>query len=392
MKTTDTSRHLASDSVGIVTTQYYTFAEKEPMKLVSGKTLGPITLAYETYGTLNETKSNAILIVHALSGTAHAAGFHAPDDPYPGWWDDFTGPGKPFDTDKYFVISSNVIGSCVGSTGPASVNPATGSPYGLTFPVITVRDMVEAQRHLVDHLGIDKLLAVVGGSMGGMQVLDWAICYPDRVFAVIPLAVSHCQSALGIAFNEVARQAIYQDVNWNKGDYYDGKIPQSGLALARMIGHITYLSEQKMHEKFGRRLQEQEFLSYGFQKEFQIESYLHHQGIKFVNRFDANSYLYLTKALDYFDLKADHGNGSLSAAFETAKSDFLMISFSSDWLYPPAGMKEMVNALRSNGINVIYIDIDTDDGHDAFLLPDDTLADTITSFLRREQEKFDAAR
>ena len=390
MKKADPTRHLDPGSVGLVEEQFFTFAEKEPMKLASGKTLGPVTLAYETYGTLNSKKNNAILLVHALSGTAHAAGLHTPEDPYPGWWDNFVGPDKPFDTSKYFIICANVIGSCVGSTGPASINPETGRPYALSFPVITIRDMVEAERHLIDHLGIDKLLAVVGGSMGGMQVLEWAICYPDRLFAAIPLAVSHCQSALGIAFNEVARQAIFQDPNWNDGDYYDDQIPQNGLALARMIGHITYLSEQKMHEKFGRRLQDKEFLSYGFQSDFQVESYLHHQGIKFVNRFDANSYLYLTKALDYFDLKQDHGKATLADVFESAKADFLMISFSSDWLYPPAGMREMVNALRANGRNVVYIDIDSDDGHDAFLLPDDTLADTITNFLRREHEKFDA--
>lgn len=380
--------HPKPGSVGLVETKYFTFAEKEPMTLVSGKTLGPITLAYETYGTLNVNRDNAVLILHALSGTAHAAGLNSPDDQYPGWWDDFTGSGRPFDTDTYFIICINVIGSCVGSTGPASVNPATGKPYGLSFPVITVRDMVEAERYLIDHLGIQKLLAVVGGSMGGMQALEWAICYPDRVFAAIPLAISHCQSALGIAFNEVARQAIFQDPNWNHGDYYDAQIPQNGLALARMIGHITYLSEQKMHEKFGRRLQDKEYLSFGFQSDFQIESYLHHQGIKFVNRFDANSYLYLTKALDYFDLKEDHGKASLADVFESARADFLMISFSSDWLYPSEGMKDMVNALRANGRNVVYIDIDSDDGHDAFLLPNETLADTITSFLRREHEKF----
>jgi homoserine O-acetyltransferase len=389
METIDDTRYLAPDSVGLVETKYYTFAEKEPMVLVSGQTLGPITLAYETYGILNAKMNNAILILHALSGTAHAAGFNTPQDQHPGWWDNFVGPGKPFDTDKYFIVCANVIASCVGSTGPASINPETGKPYALSFPVITVRDMVEAERHLIDHLEITKLLAVVGGSMGGMQALEWAICYPERVFAAIPLAISHCQSALGIAFNEVARQAIYQDPNWNHGDYYDDQIPQNGLALARMIGHITYLSEQKMHEKFGRRLQENEDLSYGFKKEFQIESYLHHQGIKFVNRFDANSYLYLTKALDYFDLKADHKKQNLADVFETARADFLMISFSSDWLYPPAGMREMVNALRANGRNVVYIDIDSDDGHDAFLLSDDTLADTIANFLRREHEKFD---
>lgn len=386
-KKPDNVRYLAPDSVGLVKTEYFTFAEDEPMQLACGKTLGPITLAYETYGTLNKEKSNAILLLHALSGSAHAAGFHSPDDQYPGWWDAFVGPGKPFDTNRYFIICSNVIGSCAGSTGPASINPQTDTPYALSFPVITVGDMVEAQRHLVDHLGIEKLLAVSGGSMGAMQALDWCIRFPERVHSSIILAVSHSQSALGIAFNEVARQAIFQDANWNNGDYYDEQIPDQGLALARMIGHITYLSEQKMHEKFGRKLQDKEILSYGFDSEFQIESYLHHQGIKFVNRFDANSYLYLTKALDYFDLRMDHGEGNLSAAFENVQSDFLMISFSSDWLYPSSGMMDMVNALRANGKKVVYFDIETDDGHDAFLLPNKTLAEAIENYLHQEYRK-----
>ncbi len=389
-KKQDNPPYLAPDSVGLVNTEYFTFAEDEPMPLACGKTLGPITLAYETYGRLNDEKDNAILLLHALSGSAHAAGYHSPEDPYPGWWDAFVGPGKPFDTDKYFIICSNVIGSCVGSTGPASINPQTDAPYALSFPVITIGDMVEAQRHLIDYFGIDKLLAVSGGSMGGMQALDWCIRYPDKVHSSVILAVSHSQSALGIAFNEVARQAIFQDSNWNNGDYYDEQIPDQGLALARMIGHITYLSEEKMCEKFGRRLQNKEMLSYGFDSEFQIESYLHHQGIKFVNRFDANSYLYLTKALDYFDIRMDHGDGYLAAAFENVKSDFLMISFSSDWLYPPTGMRDIVNALRANGKKVGYLDIETDDGHDAFLLPNTTLAGTIENFLRQEHRKLNA--
>ncbi|HEY1406972.1 MAG TPA: homoserine O-acetyltransferase [Spirochaetota bacterium] len=391
-KKPDNTRHLAKDNVGLVKTEFFTFADNEPMLLSSGKTLGPITLAYETYGTLNPAKDNAIILLHALSGSAHAAGFNSPDDPYPGWWDIFVGPGKPFDTDKYFIISSNVIGSCVGSTGPASINPQTGKPYALSFPVITVGDMVEAQRHLIDYFGIDRLLAVCGGSMGAMQALDWGIRYPERVRSAIVLAVSHAQSAVGIAFNEVGRQAIFQDPHWNNGDYYETQFPDQGLSLARMIGHITYLSEQKMHEKFGRRLQDTENLSYGFDSEFQIESYLHHQGMKFVNRFDANSYVYLTKALDYFDLRMDHGNGSLTNAFDKVKSDFLMVSFSSDWLYPPAGMRDMVNALRANGKNVVYIDIDSDDGHDAFLLPNETLADTVSNFLRREHGKINVTK
>jgi homoserine O-acetyltransferase len=391
-KKNENERHLAKDCVGIVKTEYFTFAQDRPMQLACGKTIGPVTIAYETYGTLNARKDNAVLVLHALSGSAHAAGYHTLDDPYPGWWDIFVGPGKPFDTNKYFIISSNVIGSCVGSTGPASINPETGKPYALSFPMITVGDMVEAQRYLIDYFGIDKLLTVTGGSMGAMQALDWGISYPDRVRSAIVLAISHAQSALGIAFNEVGRQAIFQDPNWNNGNYYDEQIPQQGLALARMIAHITYLSEQKMHEKFGRRLQDKEMLSYGFDSEFQIESYLHHQGVKFVNRFDANSYLYLTKALDYFDLRMDHGNGNLTKAFEKVKSDFLMVSFSSDWLYQPAGMRDMVNALRANGKNVVYIDIDSNDGHDAFLLPNETLADTIENFLRREHEKIDVSK
>jgi homoserine O-acetyltransferase/O-succinyltransferase len=391
MENSDKHNHLASDNVGIVKTLYHTIAETKPLQLASGKTLSPVTIAYETYGTLNAAKDNAVLLLHALSGTAHAAGYNSADDPYPGWWDIFVGPGKPYDTDKYFIICSNVIGSCVGSTGPSSVNPETGKPFGLDFPLITIGDMVEAQRHLLDHLGIYRLLSVAGGSMGGMQALDWAIRYPDRLRSAVVLAVSHSQTALGIAFNEVGRQAIFRDPNWNNGNYYNAQIPQSGLSLARMIGHITYLSEKKMHEKFGRRLQDRDELRYDFNYEFQVESYLHHQGIKFVNRFDANSYLYLTKALDYFDLKMDHGRGNLMNAFEHVTSDFLMVSFSSDWLYPSSGMRDMVNALRANGKNVTYIDIDSDDGHDAFLLPNQTLSDTITNFLRREHEKVHGA-
>ncbi len=376
-----------STSVGIVRTKHLHFAEPpNELVLTSGNKLGPITLAYETYGALNADKSNAILVLHALSGTAHAAGYFTHEDRYPGWWDTYIGPGKAFDTDKYFIISSNVIGGCNGSTGPASINPASGREYGIDFPLVTIQDMVNAQWHLVTHLGIDRLLAVAGGSMGGMQALQWTISYPDMVQAAIAIGTAASISAQGIAFNEVGRQAIYRDPHWNNGAYYGGPPPKNGLALARMIAHITYLSEDIMHEKFGRRLQNTEMLSFAFKEEFMVESYLHQQGIKFVNRFDANSYLYITKAIDYFDLKSSHG-GSLIAAFENVRSDFLVISFSSDWLYPTPLAKEIVKALRANGAHVIFTEIETSKGHDAFLLENEMLERNIANFLRSEYSK-----
>ncbi|TAL38043.1 MAG: homoserine O-acetyltransferase [Spirochaetes bacterium] len=377
----------SENSVGLVETRSYTFARPpRELRLVSGKTLGPVTLAYETYGELAPEGNNAILVLHALSGSAHAAGFHSPDDQYPGWWDYYIGPGKAFDTDKYFVISSNVIGGCTGSTGPASTNPATDREYGLEFPIVTIQDMVNAQWHLVRHLGIRKLLAVTGGSMGGMQALQWAISYPEMVQSVIALASSSSLSAQGIAFNEVGRQAIFRDPHFNGGDYYTGKRPDDGLSLARMIAHITYLSDKLMHEKFGRKLRNHELPAFNFNSEFMVESYLHHQGIKFVNRFDANSYLYISKAIDYFDLKADY-NGSLVAAFESVASDFLIISYTSDWLYPSEQSVEIVKALRTNGKNVVYTEIETDFGHDTFLLDDERTQRNISNFLRSEFEK-----
>ena len=379
----------AKGSVGLVKTSYFTFAEPpDKLTLVSGQYLSPVTLAYETYGTLNSNSSNAILILHALSGTAHAAGYHSRQDEYPGWWDDYIGPGKAFDTDNYFVICSNVIGGCNGSTGPSSIDPATGKEYSLNFPMVTIQDMVNAQRHLVDYLGIPKLLAVTGGSMGGMQSLQWAISYPERVQSVIAIATASSLSAQGIAFNEVGRQAIFRDPNFNNGDYYGGSAPASGLSLARMIAHITYLSEKIMHEKFGRRLQNSELFSFKFDTEFMVENYLHAKGLKFVNRFDANSYLYITKAIDYFDLKFEHG-GKLTSALENTLSDFLLIGFTTDWLYPSAQSREIVNALRVVGKNVAYTEIDTDKGHDAFLLPDERMEKDIANFLKREFEKFD---
>jgi len=367
--------------LGIVERQYFTFAQDEPMPLDSGETLGPITLAYETYGTLNAERSNAILICHALSGDAHAAGL-SPDGKV-GWWDDCIGPGKAFDTNKYFVVCSNVIGGCQGSTGPSSINPRTGKPYALGFPVITIADMVRAQRHLIDHLGIEKLLAIAGGSMGGMQVLQWTVSYPERVRAALPLATTARHSPMLIAFSEVGRQAIFADPNWRGGNYYDdGARPNTGLALARMIGHITYLSEESMHQKFGRRLQGRENYGYDFCTEFAVESYLHYKGNRFTERFDANSYLYITKAMDYFDLA--NGHGSLAQAFaRSAEIMYLVVSFTSDWLYPSYHSKELVSALTAIGADVTYCNLQSTWGHDAFLLEVETMTRLIADFLER---------
>ncbi len=370
------------NSSGLVAPQSFTFAGEAPFQLESGATLGPVTLAYETYGRLNRDRSNAILILHALSGSAHAAGYHAAEDTRPGWWDECIGPGKAFDTDRYYIICSNVLGSCYGSTGPGSINPATGQPYGLGFPVVTVGDMVRAQERLLDHLGIDRLLCAAGGSMGGMQVLEWAAHHPERLHAAIPLATTARHSPMLIALSEVGRQAIYADPAWNGGDYYDGKKPDAGLALARMVGHITYLSDESMQQKFGRRLQAREQYGYEFQTEFAIESYLKYNGNNFTRRFDANSYLYVTKAMDYFDLSQP--TGSLAAAFAaSAAIKFLVVSFTSDWLYPSYHSKELVRALHAVGADVSYLDIASTWGHDAFLLEVDTMTRLIESFLDR---------
>jgi homoserine O-acetyltransferase/O-succinyltransferase len=363
----------------IVQTQSVSFDQE--LQLQSGASLGPIVLAYETYGTLNDDRSNAILILHALSGDAHVAGRNSPDDPKPGWWDEAVGPGKAFDTNRYCVICSNVIGGCKGSTGPASINPATGKPYSLSFPVVTVADMVEAQRLLLDHLGIDQLLTVTGGSMGGMQALQWAVSYPERVKSAIVLASTARLSAQTIALNEVARQAIYADPNWNHGDYYESTPPNAGLAVARMIGHITYLSDTSMHEKFGRRLQERERYGYDFETDFAVESYLRYRGNAFTRRFDANSFLYITKAMDYFDLS--YGLPSLAQAFERVTSKFLVVSYTSDWLYPSWQSKELVRALLQSGVDTTYVEIESDYGHDAFLLEVDRLAELNRDFLQR---------
>jgi homoserine O-acetyltransferase len=371
-------------SVGLVAKSYFTFAEPpEEMVLESGARLSPVVLAYETYGTLAPDRSNAILVLHALSGDSHVAGYYSPDDEKPGWWDCMVGPGKGIDTGRFFVICANVIGSCMGSTGPSSINPATGRAYGLDFPVVTIGDMVAAQKALIDHLGIGRLLCVVGGSIGGMQVLEWCVRYPERVVSAIPLATTMRHSALAIAFNEVARQSIMADPNWNHGDYYEGAKPALGLAVARMIGHITYLSDESMRLKFGRRLQDKSDFSFNFDADFQVESYLRYQGRKFVDRFDANSFLYITKAADYFDLGKQHGEGSAVKALSKARARFLVISFTSDWLYPTYQAREIVKALKKNGRDVSFCEIEAEWGHDAFLIPGERLPMLIHGFLER---------
>ncbi len=375
-------------SLGEVEERRVTFTERE-LELDSGVTLNPVTIPYETYGRLSPERDNAILVCHALSGGAHAAGY-LPGQKKPGWWDIMIGPGKAFDTNKYFVIRSNVLGSCYGATGPSSTDPATGKPYGLRFPVVTVRDMVRAQKLLLDRLGVRSLLSVTGGSMGGMQALQWAVSYPEMVRSVIAIATTHRHSAQQIAFNEVARQAIMSDPAWRKGDYYDsGEFPRLGLAVARMIGHITYLSEVGMERKFSRRLQGRERYGYDFETlDFQVESYLRYQGQKFTERFDANSLLYLTKALDYFDLAAGHG--SLQAAFQRTRALYLLIAFSSDWLYPPYQLKDVAQAIRRAGGDATYCVINSDYGHDAFLLEYEAQEPMIRSFLERAYEETEA--
>ncbi|MHB1007260.1 MAG: homoserine O-acetyltransferase MetX [Chloroflexota bacterium] len=387
----------APGSAGVVSTQYYNFAASpDELELDSGEKLGPITLAYETYGRLNAERNNVVLACHALSGDAHAAGVSADDGPSAvdgfgaddrglsdkrnlGWWDNMIGPGKAFDTDRYFVVCANVLGGCKGSTGPSSINPNTGKPYGLTFPVVTIADMVRAQKRLLDHLGVKSLLTVTGGSMGGMQALQWAVAYPEMVRSAIPIATTARLSAQGIAFNEVGRQAIMGDPNWRRGDYYDDTPPNAGLAVARMVGHITYLSDESMDHKFGRRLRAKEKYGYDFATDFEVESYLRHQGKTFTNRFDANTYLYVSKAIDYFDLA--NGHKSLAYAFREVKARFLVISFSSDWLYPSYQSKEIVRALRASGADVSYCDIPSSYGHDAFLLEEEAQSQMISSFL-----------
>lgn len=371
-----------TSGVGLVEKQFFTFAgPPHEMKLDSGARLGPITIAYETYGRLNAEKTNAVLVCHALSGDAHAAGYHREDDPRPGWWDFMIGPGRGIDTNRYFVICSNILGSCMGSTGPCTYRPDGTKPYGLSFPFVTIGDMVKAQKALMDHLGIQKLVSVIGGSIGGMQVLEWCIQFPEMTASAIPIATTTRHSALSIAFNETARQSIMADPNWNSGDYYGGAKPDAGLAVARMIGHITYLSDESLRQKFCRRLQNREDFSFQFDADFQVENYLRYQGKKFVDRFDANSFLYITKAADYFDLNRKYGDGSLVRAFAFAKARFLVISFTSDWLYPTFQSRDITQALKKNGLDVSFCEIKADCGHDAFLLPLNRQSDLIKGFL-----------
>ena len=357
-----------------------TFPAEQPLDLDSGKKLGPFTIAYNTYGTLNGDKSNAVLICHALTGDQHVTNLH-PLTGKEGWWSLLVGPGKPIDTNRYFVICPNILGGCMGSTGPASVDPATGTPYGLTFPVITIGDMVAAQNRLIEHLGIDQLFAVLGGSMGGMQVLEWASRHKDKVYAALPIATAAWHSSQNIAFHEVGRQAVMADPKWLRGDYHShGVVPRNGLAVARMAAHITYLSEDALHEKFGRNLQNRSDRTFSFDADFQVESYLRHQGSTFVDRFDANSYLYITRAMDYFDLAAENGD-VLANAFRGTRARFCVVSFTSDWLYPTRESREIVQALNAVAANVSFVEIDSNAGHDAFLLDEPEFFATIRGFV-----------
>lgn len=392
--------------MGLVKKNFFTFAtKKQPMYFESGQKLAPITLAYETYGTLSPKQDNAVLVLHALTGDSHAAGYYTPKDPKPGWWEFMVGPGKGIDTNKFFVICSNVLGGCMGSTGPSSIDPETNRPYGLTFPLLTIGDMVQAQKKLIEHLGIEKLLATVGGSMGGMQALEWSVRFPELAQTTVAIATTSKHSAMAIAFNEVARQAIMSDPCWNLGNYYQGSPPEHGQAVARMIGHVTYLSDVALRKKFnpGRKKErnfpvigakqpstqdrvqetsELQAINFSLDPEFQVGSYLRHQGQKFVQRFDANSLLYLSRATDCFNLAENHGQGSLAQAFSKAKAKYLIISFSSDWLYPTAQSKELVQAMKKNGLEVTFCELKSDYGHDSFLLPNTRLSQIITRFLQ----------
>lgn len=363
-------------------------AQFPALTLDCGVILRDVEVAYETYGRLNSTKTNGILVLHAFSGDAHAAGI-SKETGQPGWWSSMIGPGLAFDTDRYFVISSNVLGGCRGTTGPASIDLATGKPYGMQFPVITIGDMVRLQKLLIDWLGIPRLLAVAGGSMGGMQALEWAAAYPDSVAGVIPIAATSRHSAQQIAFNEVGRQAVMADPDWNEGNYYEAHPPARGLAVARMVGHITYMSDASMRQKFGRRLRDKDAFGFDFSVDFEVESYLRHRGSQFVSRFDANSYLYITKAMDYFDLAAHRG--SLAGAFDGTKSKFLVLSFTSDWLYPTYQSLETVSALRSGNVDVAFCELSSSYGHDAFLLETKEQTEMIAGFLESTSRDMDGA-
>jgi homoserine O-acetyltransferase len=350
-----------------------------PLALDGGGNLSPVEIAYETYGELDAERSNAVLICHALTGDQHVASIH-PRTGKPGWWTRMVGEGRPVDPRRHFVVCANVLGSCMGSSGPASMGP-DGHPYAMRYPVITVRDMVRAQAMLLDHLGVERLRAVVGGSMGGMQALSWAATYPDRVRAAVVIASTARHTAQNIAFHEVGRQAVMADPNWRGGDYYGGDAPAAGLAVARMAAHITYLSEAGLTEKFGRKLQARDTKGFGFDADFQVESYLRHQGISFVDRFDANSYLYITRAMDYFDLAEEHG-GLLANAFRGSATRFCLVSFDTDWLYPTSESRRVVHALNAGGAAASFVELSSPFGHDAFLLESPELARVVDGFLR----------
>jgi len=358
-----------------VQTGHFTF---DKLKLENGEEFGPVTIAYETYGKLNPDRSNAILVLHALTGDAHAAGYHEGEKD-PGWWDAMIGPGKGFDTNEYFVICSNVFGGCKGSTGPSSINPSSGKPYALDFPVITINDMVNCQKRLIDHFGIEQLLAVVGGSMGGMQVLSWMVNHPKSIRGAIPIATTAKHSPQQIAFNEAGRLSIMADPNWNSGNYYDGKAPDKGLAVARMIGHITYMSDVSMAEKFGRQ-KKWPSKNEKFTADFEVEGYLRYRGDNFVKRFDANSYLYITKALDHFD---GFAGKSVQEAFEQVKAKVMVVAFKSDWLYPAYQSQEIVRACKISGLQTSYCEIKSTYGHDAFLLEIEEESHLIQHFLKK---------
>jgi homoserine O-acetyltransferase len=350
-----------------------------PLRLDGGGLLSPVDIAYETYGTLDADGGNAVLICHALTGDQFVASDH-PRTGKPGWWTRMVGPGKPIDPARHFVVCANVLGSCMGSSGPATINPATGQPWAMSFPVITIRDMVRAQAMLLDHLGVDRL-TVVGGSMGGMQALSWPATYPDRVKAAVVIASTARHTAQNIAFHEVGRQAIMADPNWRSGAYYGGDTPSAGLAVARMAAHITYLSEAGLTEKFGRRLQARDAKSFGFDADFQVESYLRHQGLAFTDRFDANSYLYITRAMDYFDLAEEHG-GHLANAFRQTKARFCLVSFDTDWLYPTSESRGIVHALNAAGAPVSFVELKAPHGHDSFLLDAPEMNRIVDGFLK----------
>ncbi len=379
-------KHAAPDSVGLTRLQHVELFQEPPhLQLDGGATLGPVRVAYETYGTLNSDKSNAILVCHALSGNAHAAGWGSPEERKPGWWDNYIGPGKPFDTNRFFVICSNNLGGCDGTTGPSSINPKSGKPFGLQFPMITISDIARVQKALVDHLGIDRLLAVAGGSMGGMIALQWALDYPDALASSLIIASTPRLSAQNIAFNAVARQAIMADSNFNNGDYYDGPRPESGLALARMMAHITYLSEEGLHDRFGRRLQDREELSFGFETDFAVESYLSHQGSSFVKKFDANTYLYITKAMDYFDPFPNPKD--TAEALEKTHVRFLALSFSTDWRFQTSRSKELVKILNWHQKDVTFQEFISPHGHDAFLIDSVEFKRSLGAFLIRVEQE-----